>query len=146
MSHLIIKFELSDNPYTTSQEKGVTVRNGYVRFYEKDEVAKMRQEYTQRIRRFIRVNNIDVPDFKDTLKLKVIFCFRIQERRKWGCLKATKPDCDNAVKLLQDVLAEELGFQDQQIAELQVAKFWAEKPTVCIEIEEVACDLYRLKR
>lgn len=143
---MIIKFELNDNPYATSQEKGIRVVGGKPHFYEKPEVLNMRYVYEIAIRRYMRVYNLHIPHYTGAIALKVIFTFKTPERRKWGLLKTTKPDNDNAVKLLQDVLAEELGFHDAQIATLNVAKFWGEKAGVCIEIEEVPIDLYRVKR
>lgn len=145
---MMIKLELMDNPYVTSQEKGVSYQNGRIHFYEKKEVIAMRNEYTTCIKRYMRVNGIEPPKFKGSVKLKVVFCYKTTERKKWGHLKSTKPDNDNAVKLLQDVLADLEFFEtgDQQIADLRVAKFWGEKATVCIEIEEVASDIYRVKR
>lgn len=145
---MIIKFELTDNPYVTSQEKGVSYQGGRIHFYEKKEVIAMRNEYAARIKRHMRVNSIEPPRYKGSVALKVIFCYKTSERKKWGCLKSTKPDNDNAVKLLQDVLADLEFFStgDQQIADLRVAKFWGEKATVCIEVEEVASDIYRAER
>jgi Holliday junction resolvase RusA-like endonuclease len=50
--------------------------------------------------------------------------------------KDTRPDCDNIVKLLQDVLTDlEFWNDDGQIAMLQVCKFYAEKPSVIIDVE-----------
>lgn len=134
-----ITIELPENPYVTSQEKGVSVINNKVHFYEKHKVATMRRLYAERISRYLRTYNLKAPAYDKPVRLEVIYTFKSSNRRLWGLFKATKPDCDNAVKLLQDVLAD-LGFfknGDQQVAILAVSKFWGEKATVCIDIGEI---------
>ena len=140
---MVIEFELTDNPYVTTQEKGINWRARSV--YEKHEVRAMKDEYKTRIRQYLRANGLEVPRLEGTVALKVCFYFKTIDRRSWGCLKETKPDNDNAVKGLQDCLAD-LGFfhsGDQQVADLHVLKFWASSARVRIESEEVRRDLFR---
>lgn len=141
-----IKFNLDFNPTVTSQEKGVRVVGGYARFYTKPEVIRQKDLYSLKIRSEVHKQGRAIPQLKGTVRLKVEFGFATPERMKWGCLKATKPDNDNAVKLLIDVLAD-LGFfevGDQQIAILEVTKRWSDKPSVWIDIREVSSELFRL--
>lgn len=141
---MIIEFELANNPYVTSQEKGINFNQRKV--YEKPEVAAMRYEYALQIRRVLRLRGEDVPTFQKAVRLKVTFYFKTADRRAWGRLKVSKPDCDNAIKLLQDVMAD-LGFfvgGDQQVAVLVVKKFWASSARVKIDVEEVSDDIYRV--
>ena len=144
MTKIEINFKLSENPTITSQEKGYNRYSG--QFYTKDEVKQLKYEYAINIRRYMSVNKIETPRFKGAVRLTVIFGFSSSNRKNWGLLKTTKPDLDNAVKGLQDVLAD-LGFfevGDQQVAELVVRKEWSDKPKVFIYLEELPYDIYRL--
>ena len=140
---MVIEFELTDNPYVTTQEKGINWNAR--RVYEKPEVLAMKNEYKTRIRQYMRANGLEIPHYEGAVSLKVYFYFKTVNRRSWGCFKESKPDCDNAVKGLMDCLGD-LGFfnaGDQQVADLHVLKFWASNARVHIEIEEVRRDLYR---
>ena len=144
MTKVEINFVLSENPTITSQEKGYNRYSG--QFYTKDEVKQLKYEYAINIRRYMSVNKIETPRFNGAVRLTVIFGFSSSNRKNWGLLKTTKPDLDNAVKGLQDVLAD-LGFfevGDQQVAELVVRKEWSDKPKVFIYLEELHYDIYRL--
>lgn len=144
MTKININFVLSENPTITSQEKGYNRYSG--QFYTKDEVKQLKYEYAINIRRYMSVNKIETPRFKGAVRLTVSFAFASSNKKNWGLLKTTKPDLDNAVKGLQDVLAD-LGFfevGDQQVAELVVRKVWSDKPRVSIHMEELPYDIYRL--
>lgn len=142
---------LKDNPTATAQEKGEkieyryitrggrTVKVPYIKHYEKAEISRQREEYRQAIRAFLRAFNEKAPRKSGPVKLSVIFYYQTTERLKWGTYKITKPDCDNAVKLLQDCLADEHFFEvgDQQIAEISISKFWSDRARVSIEINSL---------
>ncbi|MFA5321983.1 MAG: RusA family crossover junction endodeoxyribonuclease [Smithella sp.] len=53
----------------------------------------------------------------------------------------TRPDCDNLIKGLCDILTR-LGFwrDDAQIAEITFRKFWAIKPGIEIKIKEIEAE------
>lgn len=137
-----IRIYLIENPTITSQEKGINRYTGAV--YTKKEVLDLKAEYTRLIRLQLMNNKLKAPEFTGAVKLKVIFGFSSVERKLWGRLKVTKPDNDNAVKALQDVLADMHFFTkgDQQVADLQVIKIWSDRPFVDIEVEEVPYDVY----
>lgn len=142
---------LKDNPTATAQEKGETIeyryitRGGravkvpYIKHYEKPEISRQREEYRQAIRAFLRVFREKPPRIRGPVKLSVAFYFQTVDRPKWGSYKITKPDCDNAVKLLQDCLADEHFFDvgDQQIAEISISKFWSDRAKVSIDISSL---------
>lgn len=137
-----IDIELSDNPYVTSQEKGINWAQR--RVYEKVEVTRLKNEYKARIYQYMKVHKLAVPCLKGAVRLSVDYYFKTVDRKSWGKLKITKPDNDNTVKSLQDVLAD-LGFfysGDQQVAQLVVTKRWASNARVLINIEEVDSDLF----
>ena len=72
------------------------------------------------------------------LKLSVTFFYAIKQKKKWGLPKTTKPDLDNLLKNLQDYMTK-LRFyvDDSQICWLEVKKFYSEKNSIEIEIEEI---------
>lgn len=140
---MTLDFDLSRNPYVTTQEKGINWNTR--RVYEKEEVAAMKNEYRARIMQYMRAYKLKTPCFRGPVALEVVFSFKTADRRLWGCLKETKPDADNAIKGLQDVLGE-LGFfhgGDQQVADLHVIKLWASNARVKITIKEVRRDIFR---
>lgn len=55
-----------------------------------------------------------------------------------GDWKITRPDTDNMVKLLKDVMAD-LGFwsNDAHVASEITEKFWSDTPGIFIQIEEL---------
>jgi Holliday junction resolvase RusA-like endonuclease len=143
-SEVKIKIFLPENPTVTSQEKGFNRYTG--QFYTKTEVMALKNTYHFEIRRALAINKVATPKFKGPVRLKVIFTFSTSTKRTWGMFKTTKPDCDNCVKALQDVLGD-MGFfevGDQQVCDLQVIKKWGDKPSVEIEIEEVTNDSDRI--
>lgn len=128
---------LPDNPNVTSQEKGFNKFTG--QFYTKTEVTNLKNTYYHEIRKVMFVNKLTVPRYKGAVRLKTTFTFASSVKKNWGLYKLSKPDCDNMVKALQDVLGD-MGFfetGDQQVVDLQVIKLWGSKPSVEIEIEEV---------
>lgn len=136
-----IFFELPENPKSTAQEKGTSVINGRVHHYEKKNVRQMRERYRHEIWAFMYKNRLTAPHFDGPVYLAVTFTHSTKTKKLHGQPKTTKPDLDNEVKLLIDVLAD-LGFftvGDQQICFLLLRKLWGEKPTVEINIEPYEC-------
>ena len=73
------------------------------------------------------------------IRLTVILYFDIKQPKKlWGTYKTTKPDCDNYVKEIKDVMTK-LRFwkDDSQVSDLRVVKYYAEKGTIFIRLEEL---------
>ena len=136
-----IFFELPENPKSTSQEKGVSVVRGKVHHYEKKNVRQMRERYRHEIWAFMYKNKLTAPHYDGPVALEVTFTHSVKTKKQWGTPKVTKPDLDNEVKLLIDVLADLEFFTvgDQQICFLLLRKLWGEKPTVEINIEPYEC-------
>ena len=128
---------LPDNPNVTSQEKGFNRLTG--QFYTKTEVTNLKNTYYHEIRKVMFVNKLTAPRYTGAVRLKATFTFASSVKKNWGLYKLSKPDCDNMVKALQDVLGDMDFFEtgDQQVVDLQVIKLWGSKPSVEIEIEEV---------
>lgn len=127
---------LDSNPRGTSQMKGESVVRGRIHHYEKANVRNQREIYQQKLIEAIADSEMIYPDYEDEpVFLKVVFHYSIKDKKRWGSWKTSKPDCDNAVKLLQDVMTS-MGFwaDDSQIACLQVEKKYSEYPGIDISI------------
>lgn len=120
-------------PETTHQTKQVAVVKGKPQFYEPTELKEARSKLSAHLARH-------VPPVKYTGAIRVIvkWCFPITGKHQDGEYKITKPDLDNAVKLLMDVMVS-LGFfkDDAIVSSLILEKFWAAKPGIYISIESL---------
>lgn len=125
--------QLPENPKGTSQMKGEMVRGGRIHHYTKKNIVTQAAIYENAIREAL--DGSEPPMYDGPLFLKVIFKYQIKDKKRWGQWKTSKPDLDNAVKLLQDVLCK-MGFfeDDSQIAKLRVEKWLSSKPEIEIEI------------
>ena len=129
-------------PRATSQEKGESIRykkvDGrilpYIDHYRKPKVQALRNELTLKMKRYRPKKTSEKP-----IRLTVILYFDIKAPKKlWGTYKTTKPDCDNYVKEIKDVMTL-LKFwkDDNQVVDLRVIKYFAEKGTIFIRMEEL---------
>lgn len=129
-------------PRTTAQMKGEAIRyrkvNGkilpYIDHYRKPSVQALRNLLTLKMNRYRPEQPIEKP-----IRLTVILYFDIKAPKKiWGTYKTTKPDCDNYVKEIKDVMTL-LKFwkDDNQVVDLRVVKYNAEKGTIFIRLEEL---------
>lgn len=129
-------------PRATSQEKGEAIRykkvNGkilpYIDHYRKPHVQALRNELMLKMKRYRPEETSEKP-----IRLTVILYFDIKAPKKlWGTYKTTKPDCDNYVKEIKDVMTL-LKFwkDDNQVVDLRVVKYFAEKGTIFIRMEEL---------
>ena len=129
-------------PRATAQMKGETIKykkiNGkivpYIDHYRKPSVQMLRNLLTYKMKRY----KPDKPSEKP-IRLTVILYFDVKQPRKlWGTYKTTKPDCDNYVKEIKDVMTD-LGFwkDDNQVVDLHIIKYYAEKGTIFIRLEEL---------
>ena len=129
-------------PRATAQMKGETIKykkiNGkivpYIDHYRKPSVQMLRNLLTYKMKRY----KPDKPSEKP-IRLTVILYFDVKSPKKlWGTYKTTKPDCDNYVKEIKDVMTD-LGFwkDDNQVVDLHIIKYFAEKGTIFIRLEEI---------
>lgn len=128
-------------PKGTSQQKGETVRfryqNGrkvpYIDHYRKPKVQAQRNLLIYKMKRYRPEQPSEGP-----VKLTVILNFDVKDKRLWGRYKPTKPDCDNYVKEIKDVMTVcKFWNDDNQVADLRVVKYYAEKATIHITLEEL---------
>ena len=129
-------------PRATAQQKGESIRykevDGrilpYIDHYRKPKVQALRNELTLKMKRYRPKETSEKP-----IRLTVILYFDIKAPKKlWETYKTTKPDCDNYVKEIKDVMTL-LKFwkDDNQVVDLRVVKYFAEKGTIFIRMEEL---------
>lgn len=118
----------------THQEKQVHVVRGKPVFYEPTELKQARADLTDHLAQYQPKQPMKGP-----LELVVKFCFPLVTGTHDGQPKTTKPDCDNLVKLLQDVMNKLNYFEDDRfVVSLVAQKFWAKIPGLFISLEEVS--------
>lgn len=134
--NFILHFE-QGMPKGTAQQKGVAIRykNGepYIQHYKKDKVAALREEFMYRLNRYAP----RVP-YAGPVRLSVLLCFDVKDKKLWGKYKTTRPDGDNYIKELKDAMTE-CGFwgDDSQVADERVVRVYSEKAAIRIQVEEL---------
>lgn len=129
----MLEFFIAIEPPTkTHQEKKVTIVNSKPVFYEPPELADVRQKLTAYFARHAPTDPLTGP-----LQLVTKWCYP-RGKRGDGEYKTTKPDTDNMIKLLKDVMTT-LGFwiDDAQVASEVTEKFWAEMPGIYVRIRKL---------
>ena len=119
-------------PTVTHQEKKIHVVNGKPGIYEPHELADARATLTAHLSK----HKPDKP-YTSGVRLIVKWLFP-KGRHKDGEYKITKPDTDNAQKLLKDCMTD-LGFwkDDALVASEIIEKFWSDISGIFIRIEEL---------
>lgn len=120
-------------PTKTHQEKKVHIVNDKPVFYEPAELREVRLK----LRAYLSLNKPD-EKLSGALRLIVKWLFPIKGKHTNGEYKITRPDTDNLIKLLKDVMTE-VGFwnDDAQVASEINEKFYADIPGIYIRIEEI---------
>ena len=132
---MTIYFELEENPKGTAQMKGTAYQGGRIHHYEKKEVRQLRELYHHKIFKYFYTTKQNIPHFDGAVRFSAIFNYSIKDKKKWGLPKISRPDADNIVKLLLDVCSDlNMWDDDAQVTCLEVRKFYAEKPSICIEV------------
>lgn len=134
---MTIYFELEQNPKGTAQMKGTAFQGGRIHHYEKKEVRELRNLYHHKIFTALYKHKTLSPKYEGAVSLSVVFNYAIKDKKKWGHPKTSRPDCDNIVKLLLDVMTDlQFWNDDAQVAKLEVRKLYAEKPSIWICVDE----------
>lgn len=144
MTEFYLRFE-NGMPQATAQEKGESIRymmkNGkrtpYIHHFRKANVSAARTEFIYKLKRHAPKEPLAGP-----IRLTVILYFDKKAPKKdWGKYKTTRPDCSNYVKELEDAMTEcGFWFDDNQIADLRVIKYYAESATIYVRLEELEND------
>lgn len=119
-------------PTVTHQEKKVTVVNGKPVFYEPPELKDARQKLTAYLAKYAPSEQFTGP-----LQLITKWCYPRGSHNN-GEYKITKPDTDNMIKLLKDVMTS-LGFwkDDALVASEITEKFWTDIPGIYVCIKKL---------
>lgn len=106
----------------------------FIEHYRKANVQLARNMFTVKMKPYRPKQPSDRP-----IRLVVCLYFNISKPQKlWGKYKTTRPDCDNYVKEIKDVMTD-LKFwnDDAQVVDLRVIKRYSEKATIYISLEEL---------
>lgn len=129
---MITKFFLPIIPPTcTHQEKQVNWETRS--FYDAIQVKAARAKFQAHIGKYVPKEKYTGP-----VRLLTKWCFPITGKHKDGEYKTSRPDTDNMIKLLKDVMTD-LGFwrDDSQVASEITEKFWADVPGIYVHIEDL---------
>lgn len=120
-------------PSRTHQEKQVKVISGKPMFYEPQEVKAARQK----LRDYLG-QHMPEKEFQGPVRLTTWWCFPVKGRHRNGEYRTSKPDTDNLVKLLKDVMTD-LHFwkDDAQVASEVIEKYWADIPGIYVKVESI---------
>lgn len=123
-------------PTVTHQEKQVHVVRGKPVFYEPTELKQARANLTDHLAEYVPKEPVH-----GNVRLLVKWCFPLKSGAHDGEYKNTKPDLDNSMKMLQDVMTT-LDFWDDDrfIVSLITEKFYARIPGLFIQITKLGVD------
>ena len=127
-------------PTYTAQQRRWSVRSGRPITYPDKRAKATREELT-------RLLSPHAPKEPMTgavkLAVSLVYPYRKSEKKTvteaaQRIPKVTRPDVDNTLKLLQDVMTA-LGYwiDDAQITDLHATKYWGAEPGIEVNIEEV---------
>lgn len=121
-------------PTETHQEKKARCVNGKPQFYEPTELKAAREKLEAHLS-----GHVPNERLYGALRLVTKWCFPITHKHNQdGEYKTTRPDTDNMIKLLKDVMTD-LGYwyDDAQVASEITEKFWAKVPGIYVVIESL---------
>ena len=135
-----IEFTVYGEPVAQARPRATTI-NGRVKMYD----PKKSSEYKNYIRLVASQHapkelldgplQLDVKIYKPTLKS---FSKKKKEMAEQGVLRpTTKPDVDNYIKSVFDGLNKVIWKDDSQVVDLQVSKYYSEKPRIEVKIEQI---------
>ena len=128
MNQFYLHFE--SMPKGTAQQKRY---NGQTHTYFKDrKLMETEKEFYYALKPYAPKEPSLAP-----IKLSIWFYFDIKDKKKWKQPKVSKPDVDNYSKAFIDQMAK-VGFfvDDSQIVSLHLEKFYAEKASIVVRVEE----------
>ena len=127
--HMFIPLEKI--PTVTAQEKGINYAARKV--YTKKEVLEARALFRAYLAQHVPDKPITGP-----VKLLIGWCYPLVRGKRDGDPKTSKPDVDNANKLIQDIMTE-LGYwkDDAQVCDLRTFKQYATLTGIFVGYEEI---------
>lgn len=119
-------------PSVTAQQKGVTIIHGKPHFYKKKEVQEVEDFY-----KFILKTKRPAQPMTGAVGLTIGYHFPAKKPHKDGQPKTTRPDTDNLIKLVKDVMTE-VGFwlDDSQVFVETYYKVYTDQSGLHFKIQE----------
>jgi Holliday junction resolvase RusA-like endonuclease len=134
---MLLTFE-NGLPRTTSQQKGDAIRTNalgqkYIHHYRKAKVQNFRTMVGYQLKRYAPAKPSEAP-----IRLTVFVGFDVKNAKLWGQYKTTRPDGDNYIKEIKDVMTR-LGFwlDDAQVVDERIVRHYSEKGTITIQIDDL---------
>ena len=135
-----IEFTVYGEPVAQGRPRATTI-NGRVKMYD----PKKSSEYKNYIRLVASQHapkelldgplQLTVRVYRPTLKS---FSKKKKKLAEEGKIRpTTKPDTDNYIKGIKDALKNVIWKDDSQVVDLQVSKFYSEKPRIEVKIEQI---------
>jgi Holliday junction resolvase RusA-like endonuclease len=126
-------------PKTTSQTKRLVMVAGKPRFFAKKEHQSAENDLMLLCAPHAPATPLEGPI---GLHVEFIFPWRKNESKRRIALgrvpNDTRPDCDNLVKLVGDVLTKLRFYRDDgQVADLHVTKAWGDRVGISISIKKI---------
>ena len=119
-------------PTVTAQEQKIVVRNGKPYKYDPPELKAARALFRDHLAKYAPPAPISGP-----VRLRTLWVY-YSDKIHPGEWKTTKPDTDNSIKLLKDVMTK-LGFwhDDAQVCSEITEKIWATTSGLRVIVEEL---------
>lgn len=119
-------------PTVTAQQKGVRVVNGRPHFYKKKEVEEVEEFY-----KFILKTKRPKEPMTGAIGLTIGYLFPAKRPHRPNEPKTTRPDTDNLIKLVKDVMTE-VGFwvDDSQVFCETYFKIYSTQGGLYFKVEE----------
>lgn len=136
----MIRFRLKITPpKTTSQTKRLVMIGGKPRFFAKKEHQAAENDLMSLCAAHAPSEPLSGPV---RLRVDFVFPWRKSEAKKRIALgqipNDARPDCDNLVKLIGDVLTKLRFYNDDgQVAQLHVTKCWGNNVGIAVQIENI---------
>lgn len=126
-------FMLMIPPTHTYQERQVKMINGKPAFYDPPEVKAARKKLLAYLGK-----HVPEQEFKGPVRLTTWWCFPVKGKHYDGEYRISRPDTDNLVKMLKDVMTE-LHFwkDDAQVVSEVIEKYWADIPGIYVKVESL---------
>lgn len=120
-------------PTKTHQQKQVRIVNGKPVLYEPAELTAVRQKLKAHLGQ-----HRPADPYQGPVRLTTWWCFPVTGTHQNGEYKTSKPDTDNLVKMLKDVMTD-LNFwnDDAQVASEVIEKYWADLPGIYVKVESL---------
>jgi Holliday junction resolvase RusA-like endonuclease len=124
-------------PTVTDQQHRIVARPGKrAQVYDSPELQDARHKLTSHL----AAHRPDQP-MTGPVRLRTLWCFPLCADHWDGQYRTSRPDTDNLQKMLKDCMTD-LGYwrDDAQVASELTEKFWAERPGIFIEANEIPED------